>query len=225
MIQINPPFDGSAPCPMCSQEIRGAYSYIHNMLNRWRAGEAMPEPKFWVKLDDLVRCVDGDAGYADPSKRSPRLTVEMSDHPDVRVHIEAILALISVYQTIGVRPMDHDTARQVSEQIRPMIDRLRETKPSIDVLSDAHFDDARHYGGHENILREQRGYDPVRGDYHYTVAVVTVAEDLRHRVCGTGLKLHEHFKSRMTKDKKFYGKVWCMTCMQNVPIDQFEVRF
>lgn len=220
--QINPPFDGSAPCPMCSQEIRGCSAYVHNMLNRWREGTDLPEPKFWVKLDDLKLSASGAPGYANPSQPARRLETVQTDHPDVRAHLDAIIALLQEYAK-HPRPKNHDDAVKVFASLKPHVERLRETKPAVDLLSEAHFDDARHASGNENFLREERGYSPDRGgDYNYTVEVVTEGADLTHKVCGTGLKLHEFFKTRLAKDPTFYGKVWCPTCTQQLPFGQFK---
>ena len=53
--QINPPFDGSAPCPGCCAEVRGASAYIHNFLNRCAvAAGRVREGKAMVKLRDLA---------------------------------------------------------------------------------------------------------------------------------------------------------------------------
>ncbi len=225
MQQINPPFDGGAPCPMCSQEIRGASAYAHNMLNRWREGETLPEPKFWVKLDDLVMCVSGEPGYADPAKQSARLEIVRSSHPDVRAHLEAILAVVTEYRK-HERPRDAATAQVVADAIAPLVDALRKTQPAINQLSEAHFDDMRHAGGEINILRSQQGYSPDRGgNYDWFVRLVENGPyDIRHQVCGTKLLIHDHFVERIRRDGAFYGQAWCPTCRINAPWPQFDCR-
>lgn len=221
--QINPPFDGSAPCPMCSSEIRGCSAYVHNMLNRWREGTDLPEPKFWHKLDDLKLSASGEPGYVDPARATRRLETVQTSHPDVRAHLDAILELVREYAK-HQRPENHEQAAVVFAAIRPIVERLRITKPPADLLSEAHFDDNRHASGMENILREQKGYSPDRGgQYHWTVREQFGGPvDLTHNVCGTGLVLHEHFKERLARDKAFYARVYCPKCGGNMPIGQFR---
>lgn len=223
-VQINPPFDGSAPCPMCSTEVRSLSAYAHNMMNRWRKGEELPEPKFWVKLDDLTLCAAGEPGFADPSKRGLAIDAIETDNAQVRVHLDAIAAIIIEYRK-HARPSSHDTARPVAAALSPLVERLRETQPVIGLLSEAHFADERHSSGRVNILREQHGYSPDRGgEYNWTVDVAQTPEtgDLRHDVCGTGLMLHEHFRERLRADRAFYGQIWCPTCRLNAPSGQFS---
>lgn len=228
-MQINPPFNGSAPCPMCSGEIRSLSAYAHNMLNRWREGETLPEPKFWVKLDDLCCCAAGDAGFADPARRGQPIDALNSDNADVQAHLGAIRAIVAEYRK-HARPTSHETAAPVAAALAPLVETLRRNQPAINKLSEAHFDDERHASGEMNILREQRGYSPDRGgSYNWTVdrAHADASDhgyDIKHQVCGTRLVLHAHFRERIAKDRQFYGKVWCQTCRMSAPWAQFECR-
>lgn len=223
--QINPPFDGSAPCPMCNQSIRGASAYVHNMLNRWREGETLPEPKFWQKLDDLKMCASGAPGYANPATATVRLEAVRTSHPDVRAHLDAILAVVKEYAKHD-RPLSALTAQPIADALAPLIAKLRETKAPVALLSEAHFDDSRHSAGTPNILREQKGYSPDRGgNYDWFVRQTDEgAGHLRHQVCGTELALHDYFVDRIKRDRNWFGHVWCPECQMNLPFAQFECR-
>jgi hypothetical protein len=226
MQQINPPFDGSAPCPMCRLEIRSLYAYAHNLLNRWPKGDRLPQPKFWIKLEDLKRCANGEAGFAtvghDAGAPLDRIETE-SDQ--VRAHLFAIRDLLQAYAR-HARPYNSEEALPVADALAPFVDALRETAPAVGLLMEAHGDDARHASGGVNVLREQRGFSADRGgEYAWTVQrALGVAGDIVHKVCGTGFVLHSHFRERIKRDRAFYAKVHCLTCRQDVPFDQFDCR-
>lgn len=219
MIQINPPFDGSAPCPMCSQEIRAISATAHNMLNRWRKGTIIPEPKFWSKLDDLAVRRSG------PALDIPVEQVK-SDNAEVQAHLDAIRDLVAEYRKHD-RPQNDRDATIVAALISSLVDKLRETIGPVNLLGEVHFDDDRHASNRENVLRAQRGYSlERRGEYDWWVkpALPNASPDLIHGVCSTRLVIHEHFRERIRRDPTFYGQIWCPTCAQNLPRAQFECR-
>lgn len=203
--QINPPFDGSAPCPMCNQDLRNASALIHNMLNRWpnSKGKAM------VKLNDLRVYWKRPAEVCVPH---PAVT-ELMDVADALV--EACAGMVD--EGIKIR-WPEDTLAKVDA----IIPRARKINDDVEKLSEAHFHDRRHGSGDENILREQEGYSRLSGHYNHSVEVVSDGGDLKHSVCGTRLQLHQYFKDDLAGDPKFFGKVWCPCCRGNLPFAQFE---
>lgn len=210
MTQINPPFDGSAPCPMCQQDLRGFCALLHNTFVRWGEG------KMYVKLNDIRRY------HATPIE----LTVP---HPATEKAVALQRDLIAALDGMTDDGQQIRWTPQVAERVAALYGRFQEVLVEIEPLSDAHFDDDRHSSGQINILREQRGgrgdlYKTGAGysDYAYTVEAVAEGGELRHTVCGTNLRLHDHFKERLARDPDFYGRVWCPTCINNVPIAQFE---
>lgn len=200
----SPPFDGK-PCPMCPAEIRGAAALLHNCLVRWPASEAM------VKLNDLRRC-----GNPNPS---------VSDNPAV---IEMLSVATLLRDAVHDMTDDGQTIRWTPlsiERVSELIPRAEAAMCSLEPLSDEHFRDSRHSRGEENLLRSSKGSSAIRflphHDWDYTVDVVSDGADLTHEVCGTGLRLHPHFKGQLARDPTFYGKVWCPACMKNAPFSQF----
>lgn len=191
---------------MCSQQLRGAAALVHNFLVQW------PEPQAFVKLYHL------------------RIYGELPDHqtldlPVVREFITVATALKEVSTGIIGEGLTLRWPSKVIEQASALVPHAEAVMFELQPLSDEHFRDMRHSHGEENILRESRGLVNIRFlpryDYHYTVEAVTEQADLTHRVCSTGLKLHQHFKDELARDPTFYGKVWCPTCGINAPFTQF----
>jgi len=215
-MQINPPYDASAPCAGCQLEVRGVAALIHNFLNRCDvAAGRIREAKAMVKLNDL-RWTQFPAA----------LTVE---HPVAAEIVAVGRALVGACE--GMTD-DGGTIRwnpEITARVEALIQRAAAASDAYAVVSDAHFADQRHASGEPNILRASAGSkfaghvkpDHAAARYDYTVDVVSVGGDLTHSVCGTQLKLHEHFRERIAVDPTFYGKVWCPTCRANVPMAQF----
>lgn len=208
MTQINPPFDGSSPCPMCSSEVRGVSALLHNFLVRW------PEGKAYVKLNDL-REFHQDI---DPAR---------FQHPDIVEMMTVCKLLVEACSGMTTAGMTIRWTPEITKAIADLVPRAEKAAAAANVLSEAHFDDDRHSMGEENILREQRGGVGIRFlpkyDYHYKVECVRVGDaDIRHTACGTALRLDRHFKDRLARDPEFYGKAWCPTCRINAPWAQFD---
>ncbi len=205
MKQINPPFDGSEPCPMCPTEIRSVSALVHNMLVRW------PSESGWlVKLYDLS---------------NTNLAIH-SAHPAIVDLLEQARKIVAAYRENCVMEGNRILCKD-SAPIAACIPELRRAAIAAEPLSDAHFHDSRHASGGDNILRAPQGgrssLDGSYCDYNHTVDVVSAGADITHRACGTGLRLHDVFKTELVKDPTFYGKVWCPKCGINAPTDQFEV--
>jgi len=223
-MQINPPYDGSAPCPMCPILGLSIYAYAHNMMNRWRKDTELPEPKFWQKLDDLNRTAQGEAGFADPRKATAPIEVlrAEAENEDVKKFLDVVIEIVTEYRR-HPRPETREQAVTVFKAIKAQCERLREVQPAIELLVEAHHDDRRHAGGDDNILREEKGWSESRGgDYHWTVALTGPGTgDLVHTVCGAEIKLHQHFKDRLARDAKFYARIHCPRCLTTLPAAQF----
>lgn len=207
--QINPPFDGSSPCPMCNQEVRGISALIHNFLVRW------PEQKALVKLNDIREFW----------KRPAELAVE---NPVVTELLDVADALVAACSDMT---REHTMIRWTPEtktRIAEIVPRAEAVMAALEPLSDAHWHDDRHCYGEENSLRESQGVHGIsflrQYSYHHKVEVVTDDPDLLHQPCNTGLKIDQHFKDNMAVDPKFYGRVWCPTCRLNAPFAQYTCR-
>lgn len=207
MTQINPPFDGGAPCPMCNQEVRGISALVHNFLVRW------PTSKAFVKLNDLRR-------YSRPTG----LAIE---HAAVTELLDVADALIAACEGMmeSADGLHINWTPEVTLRVGELVPRAEAALSALEPLSDEHWRDARHSHGEPNVLRESQGSHGIRFlrnySYHYTVEVVPEGADLTHAVCGTGLKLHQHFKDALGRDPTFYGRVWCPKCTIAAPFDQF----
>ena len=218
--QINPPFDGSAPCPGCCAEVRGASAYIHNFLNRCAvAAGRVREGKAMVKLRDL----------ADYTALPIKITVP---HPAVEELVAVATLLIAAASRMTVDGLTVRWTPEVLAEIEALIPRAAAASDAYAAISDAHFSDERHSHGGENILRERRGSGfaghatkKTDTEYNHTVEVVLTGGDLTHQVCGTQLAIHQHFKDKITADLAFYGKVYCPTCHINAPLGQWYHRF
>lgn len=216
--QINPPFDGSAPCPACQHELRGISALVHNFLTRCDVSAGgVREGKAMVKLNDL-RCM------AIPD----HLTVP---HPAAEEVLSVARELVAACDGMTEEGLTIRWSPEVLAKVEALIPRAAAAADAFSVIADAHFADQRHCsGGVQNILRESRGSrwagfvnpDHEAARYDYTVEVVDEGADLTHTVCGVGLRLHEHFKANLAKDPTFYGQVWCPSCRQNVPFSQFR---
>jgi hypothetical protein len=207
MTQINPPFDGSAPCPMCSQEVRGVSALVHNFLVRW------PEGKAFVKLNDLRHYGRWDEA-------------NVIEHPAVRELLDVVKLLREACDGMTEEGLTVRWTPEIREKVAALVPRAEAAECAVSRLSNEHFKDARHSHGGENLLRESRGATAIRflppHEYHYTVEVVPEGADLVHQACGTGLRLHQHFKDDLTRDPTFYAKVFCPTCKVNAPFAQFS---
>lgn len=211
-MQINPPFDGSVPCPACSTEVRGVSALIHNFLTRVEDGR--PVGKAYVRLLDLKEYHSD----IDPAK---------FEHPDVvelmtvaKLLTEACAGMTQEGLTIRWTPA-------VTEAVTALVPRAEKASAAFNVHSESHFADDRHCRGEDNILRESQGSVGIRWlpkySYHYKVECVDAgAVDLLHAPCGTGLKIDQHFKDNLARDPTFYGKVWCPKCRISAPFGQFE---
>jgi hypothetical protein len=203
-MQVNPPFDGSPPCPMCSTEVRSVSASVHNFLVWW------PEPKALHKLHDLA--------LGDPAKIA-------TDHPVVRRLLDTAQRLVDAYRAFQKATEGKGGTWADVKDIDAIVPDLRAASVEIEPLSQAHFHDYRHSHGDPNILRERQGYtsslDGTGRQYHETVEVVPAGGDLAHQPCGTRLKLGETFKADLARDPAFYGLVFCPTCRLNAPFAQY----
>lgn len=225
-VQINPPYDDSAPCPACNVEVRGISALIHNFLVRVRGG-AM-EPKAMLKLWDL-------RGEVDALERSGKWYGLALVHPAVNELLECARALHEATEGMTQDGLTIRWPRETIPTVLTLEPRVRSAAIAYGVFSEAHFRDARHSSGQPNILREAQGergsLDGTTTRYHYTVEVVPFDTtrlgghdaDIVHSPCGTGLKLHAHFMNNLAVDPTFYGKCWCPTCKVNAAWSQFRV--
>lgn len=208
--QINPPFDGSAPCPMCSQEIRGIGALVHNFLVRW------PEPKALTKLHDLSKFYELENVHSD----NALVEAELRAAEKVVIEFRKFQALLKS------RGADYGTFEDIKD-LSALVPELLAASAAAQVLSEAHFHDARHASGQTNILRERRGSGTTLDGKSYSldrpVTIVPYQGDVFHKVCGTGLEICEEYKADIRKDPTFFGEVWCPTCAMNLPIAQFEI--
>lgn len=218
MTQINPPYDSSAPCPACQDEVRGVSAYLHNFLTRCdvKAGK-IREGKAFLRLVDMRR-------FGLPRE----LTV---DHPAAREVVEVCRELCQAIAGIEDEGMTIRWTPEIVAKVEALIPRAAAASDAFNVLSDAHFRDHRHSHGDVNILRQQSGSkwagfvspDYKAAAYNHTVEVVSEGGDLVHEPCGTRLALGEHFKDQLALDPTFYGKVWCPTCKLNAAWPQFKL--
>lgn len=122
---------------------------------------------------------------------------------------------------------------EILARVEALIPRAAAAEDAFNAISNAHFADRRHSSGEENVLREARGSrwagfvnpDYAAAAYDHRVEVVSEGGDIRHTVCDTRLVIDAHFKEFIAWDRTFYGKVYCPTCVGNVPFAQFEVNF
>jgi hypothetical protein len=217
-MQINPPFDRSPPCPACQRELAGMSALIHNFLNRCdvHAGQ-IREGKAFVKLWDLRHTTIPD-----------ELTVP---HPASEELVAVARALIEATDGMTCEGLSIKWPPEVRERVEVLIERAAKASDAFAEIFDAHTADERHYSGRGgNIIRERQGStfaghwhkkSYAETSYHYTVEVVDSGGDLTHTVCGTHLKLHDHFKANLAKDPTFYSHAWCPKCRIDAPIHQF----
>jgi hypothetical protein len=120
---------------------------------------------------------------------------------------------------------------EIRARVDALVPRAMAAADAFSPLQEACWADRRHSCGEPNVIRQSQGshwagfIDPdyKAAAYNYTVEeVVGGPADIRHTVCGVGLKLHEHFKANIAKDPTFYGKVWCPRCRGEVPFAQFS---
>lgn len=209
MQQINPPFDDSAPCPACQSDLRNVSALIHNFLVRW------PEGSSYVKLNDLRQCYP--AAIA--------LTV---DHPTSRQLLNAAVSLVTACDGMIDEGLKIRWTPEITERVASVVPKAEEAERAFDALSEEHFRDMRHSHGEDNILREWKSTRRIRflpdKDENFTVEVASDDPDIIHVPCGTGLRIHQHYKDELARDPTFYGKVWCSTCKVNAAWAQFELR-
>lgn len=213
--QINPPFDGRAPCPMCQEEVRGFAALLHNTFMRWG------EQKMWGKLNDIREFHQEPIHLTVPHPA----TIEMEE-----LRRDLITALGGMTRGTGRGACKITWTQDVCERITFMRERVRQVLIALEPLSDAHFADARHSHNRPNVIRGRRGskgdlYETGSGstEYDYSVDVVTSGGDLVHTVCGTHLAVHDHFKQKLESAPGFYEQVWCPTCRLDAPIAQFTL--
>lgn len=219
MTQINPPYDGSAPCAACQTEVRSLAAYLHNFLTRCsRDGARIEQGKAFVRLVDM---------------REQGLPREIKvPHPAAQEVVDVCRELMQAIAGIEIDGGEIRWSPEIRQRVEALIPRAMKAADVFSPLSEAHFADDRHSRGEPNILRESGGskwagfvspdYEAAR--YDYTVEVTTEGADLTHEPCGTGLKLHEHFKDKLANDPTFYGKIWCPKCRLNAPSAQFTNR-
>lgn len=218
--QLNPPFDGSVSCPACSVFSRDGghwFAYLHNFLTRCdvKAGRVR-ESKAFVKLNDMRLYGKVEQDLTEP-------------HPVTQEMLEVARALVAACDGMVDEGLRITWTPEVRERVEALIPRVAAAMDAFIPFERAHRADERHARGEENVLRQSAGSawagfvnpDYAAAGYDYTVEVVSAGADITHTVCGTGLKLHEHFKANIARDPTFYGKVWCPTCSGNVPFRQF----
>ena len=216
MTQINPPFDGSAPCPACQRGLPSGY--LHNFLTRCDvAAGRIRDNKAFLRLVDM-------RSYGLPRE----LTVP---HPASQEVLEVCRALMQAIEGIKAEHMTLRWTPEIRERVEALIPRAAAAADAFSPLREACHADKRHSMGEQNVLRSSGGsrwagfvapdYEAAR--YDYTVELVEDGSaDITHEVCGAGLKLHDHFKANIAKDRAFYGKVWCPRCRGDVPFGQFK---
>lgn len=209
MSQINPPYDGSASCPMCPMEVRGISAILHNFLVRWPNGQS------FVKLNDL--------------RNFHRPREVHTDNPVVKEMLEAAALLCEAVAGMKEEGLQLSWTADIRDRVAALEPRVRAAEHAVRGLVDEHFRDSRHSHGQPNVLREQRGSRQdlyhVYTEYNYTVNVAPAVDaDLVHTICGTGLRIHEHFRNEILRDPAFYGLVFCPTCSLNAPWMQWENR-
>lgn len=200
-----PPFDGK-PCPMCEQKVRNISALVHNFLVRW------PESKAIAKLHDLVT-------YHKES------IVPNVPNAAVEEMLAGVKELIGTCYDMTVEDGMIKWTTSTIERIGDVVPRLKRAMWELQPITDAHFEDYRHSHNELNILRTKTGIVAIdflpKQNYNYTVEVTDNGADIIHKECGTGLSVHDHFRTRMEADHEFYGLVWCPTCRVNAPIKQF----
>lgn len=219
-MQINPPYDGSEPCPACvvfSEKLK-FYAYVHNFLNRCDVGAGrIREGKAYSKLNDLRQF--GTAG----------LDMKV-DHPVIQELIDVARALVEACDGMKEENLRITWPPEVTARVEALIPRAAAAMDAFMPFADFHRSDARHSMGGVNVIRAQRGShfagfvnpDYAAATYDYVVQVVPAGGDIVHTVCGTELRLHQHFKDNLARDPAYYGKVWCPTCRNDVPFAQFK---
>jgi hypothetical protein len=216
MKQVNPPFDNSAVCPGCDVDVRGVSALMHNMMTRW------PEGKAYVRLSDLAK------NYTRPTPEvSNAAVVELLDVADLLV--DAAKGITEDGVTIRWGAVTIRWGAEVTTKIAELVPRIESALREYNVASEAHFHDERHSSGNDNLLRAMQGSVGIRWlprkDYNYTVEVVTDNGDMVHNACNTEIKLHDHFKEQIVKDRTFYGKVFCPGCKATTSMEQYKCRF
>lgn len=219
-MQINPPYDGSEPCPACvvfSGKL-DFFAYVHNFLNRCDvAAGRISVGKAYVKLNDLRRY--GATG----------LNMKV-DNPVVQELIDVARALVDACDGMVEEIGRITWTPEVTARVEALIPRAAAAMDAFRPLENFHQSDHRHSHGGVNVIRSSAGAefagfvnpDYAAAAYNYTVQVVPAGGDLVHTVCGTELRIHQHFKDNLARDPAFYGKVWCPTCRNDVPFAQFK---
>ncbi len=209
-MQINPPFDGSAPCPACQRELRSISAWLHGACIRW------PNGKAYVRFNDLRHTAVPDTLTVPHPATVELLAV-------ARATVAACAGMEDAGATIRWTP-------EITAKLAMLMPRIKAALDAFEPLTKAHFHDDRHAAGAVNILSAKRGshwagfVEPnyAAAEYNYTVECVPEGGDILHEPCGTRLKLHEHFLRDLRRDPTFFGKVWCPTCHGNMPIEQWQ---
>lgn len=219
MQQLNPPYDRSAPCPGCQQDVRNISALIHNFLNRCDVpASRIREGKAMVKLFDM--------------RRETIPSVLTVPHAATEELVAVARELVAATEGMTQDGLTIRWTPEITARVEALIQRAASASDAYRLISDAHFADHRHSRGEENILRESHGAsfaghvnpDYAAARYDYTVEPVAPgAGDLVHNVCGANFDLHEHFKDQLALDPTFYGKVWCPLCKINAPWHQFTL--
>lgn len=217
---INPPYDGSEPCPVCQIRGEAGYflAYLHNFLTRCdvKAGR-IEYGKAMVKLNDMRRCT---------------IPAELPmPHPIIQEVVDVARALVEACEGMTDEGLTIRWTPEVKARVEALIPRAAAAMDAMRPLEEAHNADNRHSRGEPNVMRESRGsswagfvnpdYEAARYDYTLT-ETFGGSHDLRHQVCGAALVIHEHFKANLRSDPTFYGKVWCPRCRIEAPSAQFE---
>lgn len=228
MTQINPPYDGSPPCPACQPYVRGLAALLHNAYNRFdhpNEDGTCPgmQGKFFVKMSDLRIAYDPDVP----------LTI---DHPAARAVVELTRDIMKILNAEDGLVEDGLMLRWTPtcrSRLLALYDRWCKVCYDYSILSDDHFEDNRHCSGTENLLIASRGYKfygygryifPNPRDYDYVVEVGNSDNShLMHKPCGALIHLHDHFLQKMRRDPGFYGRCRCPECGVLAPMAQFKI--
>jgi urease gamma subunit len=214
--QINPPFDGSAPCPGCNSQVREISAVLHNFLTRCDVStKRISQAKAFTRLWDLRSIVIPET-VAHP-------------HPAVDLLLKVAREMQTVIEGMTLEGHHVRWTNKILDDVEAMIPKIAEAVDGYELVSHAHFADARHSQGSTNLLRTERGSrfaghvapNTKSAAYSYTVELLEDGPgDLTHNVCQSHFALHPHFKAILAEDPLYYEKVYCETCKHAVPWTQ-----